>query len=106
MEAGNLRHKITLQRPAGGDLSDPNGATEWEDYATTNASVLPLRGRELWEAKAAQSTIDHRIILRWRPGVKRSTRVLLGNRKFEVQYIIDQGERHEWLQLMCRELEE
>ena len=32
MEAGNLRHKITLQRPAGGDLSDPNGATEWEDY--------------------------------------------------------------------------
>ena len=66
----------------------------------------PLRGRELWEAQAAQSTIDHRIILRWRPGVKRSTRVLLGNRKFEVQYIIDQGERHEWLQLMCRELEE
>ena len=87
-------------------MSDPNGATEWEDYTTTNASVLPLRGRELWEAQAAQSTIDHRIILRWRPGVKRSTRVLLGNRKFEVQYIIDQGERHEWLQLMCRELEE
>ncbi len=45
MEAGNLRHKITLQRPAGGDLSDPNGATEWEDYATTNASVLPLRSQ-------------------------------------------------------------
>ena len=57
MEAGNLRHKITLQRPAGGDLSDPNGATEWEDYATTNASVLPLRGRELWEAQAPKAPL-------------------------------------------------
>lgn len=106
MEAGNLRHRITLQCPAGGDASDPNGATEWKNYATAYASVLPLRGRELWEAQAAQSTIDHRIMLRWRPGVKHNTRVLLGDRKFEVLYIIDQGERHEWLQMMCRELEE
>lgn len=106
MEAGNLRHRITLQRPAGGDKSDPNGATEWEDWCTVNASVLPLRGRELWEAQAAQSTIDHRVILRWREGVKRSMRIRLGSRIFEVLYIIDQGERHEWLQLMCRELEE
>ena len=74
--------------------------------STVYASVLPLRGRELWEAQAAQSTIDHRIMLRWRPGVKHNTRVLLGDRKFEVLYIIDQGERHEWLQMMCRELEE
>ena len=106
MEAGNLRHRITLQRPAGGDASDPNGATEWGNYATAYASVLPLRGRELWEAQAAQSTIDHRIMLRWRPGVKHNTRVLLGGRKFEVLNIIEQGERYEWLQLMCRELEE
>lgn len=106
MEAGNLRQKITLQRIAGGDASDPLGAAEWEDWCTVYASVLPLRGRELWEAQAAQSTIDHRVILRWRAGVKRSMRVVMGSRKFEVLYIIDQGERHEWLQLMCRELEE
>lgn len=106
MEAGNLRHRIALQRPAGGDGSDPNGATEWETWCTTYASVLPLRGRELWEAQAAQSTIDHRILMRWRADVKRNMRVVLNGRKFEVLYIIDQGERHEWLQLMCRELEE
>lgn len=104
MEAGNLRHKITLQAPAGG-CDDPYSA-KWNDVCTVYASVMPLKGRELWEAQAAQSLIDHRVVIRYRAGVRRNMRVVFGNRIFDILYIIDKGERHEWLQLMCREWEE
>lgn len=105
-EAGDLRHIISIRTPPEGGAGALNLPTEqWAELCRCRAAVRPIRGRELWAAEQAQSLIDHRIILRWRPGISVGMRVLLDGRSFAIRYAIDVEERHHWLQLMCEEVQ-
>jgi SPP1 family predicted phage head-tail adaptor len=104
MEAGKLRHKVTLEQLDTGQ--DSAGAVErsWSDFARDIwASVEPLSGREYFQAQQVASETSVRVRIRYRSGVLPTMRVVYGDRRFEILAVIDPEERHRELQLMCSE---
>ncbi len=73
--------------------------------ATVWARVRAVSGREFFAAAQVQAEQLQRITIRYRTGVTAAMRVAWAGRLFDITAVIDWRERHEALQLMCRELQ-
>lgn len=121
MRAGQLRHRVTFQKP-GTRIDDGmgGGVLPFVDVAEVHAAIEPLSGREQLLASQLEAEVTHRIRTRFYPGVKPSWRVKFldaelaavapdddptpGLRLFDINSIIDPESRHRELELMCTEL--
>ena len=108
LDAGKLRHRITLQQYTGsaddyGDIRRQDDAN-WRTAAVVWAAVDPISGREFYAAEQAQSELSHKVRIRYRQGVKPGMRLLLGSRRLYIQSVIDWEERHESLLPMVQEV--
>ena len=78
MQAGKLRHlievqhKITPRDPVTGNFLAP----AWVAFAKVWAAVEDLSARDLVAAKAGQSQVTGRVVIRYRPGVLPTMRVV------------------------------
>lgn len=69
MRAGNLRHRITIERPAPSRDESGSESTVWEPYATVWGSIEPMTGREGDGAVQILASLDTTITIRWSPRV-------------------------------------
>lgn len=104
MNAGRLRHRLTLQEPVEARNSYNEVITTWALVAVVWGSVEPLSGREFFDAEHVQSEITHRVRLRYRAGITPEMRVLHEGRDLRIESVIDYRELHSELQLMCKEM--
>jgi len=78
MKAGTLRHPIEIQHlsavrdPGSGEFGEPG----WKVFANTWASVEPLSAKDLIAAQAAQSEATARIVIRYRPDILPTMRIV------------------------------
>lgn len=109
MNPGSLNKRIKILKfnevpdGAGGYLDNWQTGEGWLELATVWASVNPLRGRELFQAQQAQSEISHKVIIRHREGIDSSQIIVLNNRRLDISYVINPGEKNQYLELMCVE---
>ena len=75
----------------------------WSTYATVQASIEPISGREYFAAQSTQADVTHRIRIRYFSGIVPKMRVSYNSRIFDILSVINVGERNRELQLMCRE---
>jgi SPP1 family predicted phage head-tail adaptor len=103
VSAGDLRHKVTIQSPPTtlDDSGHPTGS--WTTVRTVCANVMPLRGRELFNAQQAQVRTTHKVTIRYMAGVTGKQRLLFGTRTLEIDSVINVEERNHTLELMCFE---
>jgi len=105
MEAGKLRHPVTIQTPTR-TKDDLGGYTEtWATLTETWAWVSPVSGayaERLVGAKVAAAT-THLITIRYVAGVTTSCRIVFGTRTFDVRGISNLDERDKTLMLACEE---
>ena len=102
---GDLRHRVTVQRPIETQDSEQETVEKWETIGTYWASIKPLRGREFWQAQQANSLISHRVYMRARlVEIKPNYRLLFRGRKLNVEYVMDEEERGVALVMMCKEV--
>lgn len=107
MEAGRLRHRVTIQSKSVSRNTFGEEEITWEDVATVWGSVEPLRGREFMEGRQIQAEITHRIRVRYYPdGIEPEYRVVYDSRYFDVMAVIEVEERHREMHLMCREIDD
>lgn len=100
LDAGKLRHRVTIQRPLTVPDSDGGMTTQWEDVATVWASIEPLSAREYMRASTLQSKVTARIIIRYRPGIEASMRVLHGADVYDIHGVLrDNISMNEWMTL-------
>lgn len=104
MQAGKLRHQVTIQQATETRNTLGEAIRTWSTVATVWASVEPLRGREFFDAEQVQSEISQRVRMRYRSGIKPTMRLLYGSRILQIQAVIDVDERHREIHLMCREM--
>lgn len=105
MKAGRLRHVITLQRnePTKNDLGEPT--PNWVDYADCDAEIMPLRGREFFDAQQVNAELTTRVRIRWVEGVKAEHRVIFEGRTLEIASPpMNTDEKNRELVLMCKEV--
>ncbi len=107
MQAGLLRHRITIQQ------LDPNAATtrdahggiveNWQDVVTVWAQVEPLRAVEILRANQVDARITHRITMRYQGGINSSMRIAFGSRIFLLLSVINPDERRIMLEMLAME---
>lgn len=105
MQAGKLRHRITLQKPV--KVQNPEtGSVEniWQDLAQLWAEVSPLSAREFVAAQAMQNAVTTRITIRYRQDIEPKYRILFRGKTFNIEGILsDPKSGLEYLTLPCSE---
>lgn len=104
MRIGPMRHRVTVLHQVQG-ADDPLGepSLTWAEFATVWGEVSPLSGRQYMEARQAQSEVSHRVRIRYLPGVAADMRVQHDGRMFQIEAVLDMGERKREMHLMCVE---
>lgn len=65
MRAGQLRHRVHIERDTATTQGDEGHTTEsWTFVAKRWAKIEPLSGRELWDARQLQPQTTHKITMR------------------------------------------
>jgi SPP1 family predicted phage head-tail adaptor len=104
MQAGRLRHRVTIQQEAVIKGALGGQAKSWVDVVTVWEAVEPIRGREFFAAQQVNSEVTHRVTIRYRTGVTAKMRLVFQGRVLDISAPpIDVEERHRDLQLMCIE---
>lgn len=104
MKSGDLRRRITIQKPIPSVDREGLPTIAWQDVATVHAAVEPINGREFFQAGAEISQISTRIRIRYLSGILPTMRVLYGMRVFNIRTSIDIDDRHREIHLMCQEV--
>lgn len=104
MEPGKLRHRITIQYEDNGKDDDGFESTIWKEYKRAWAAIIPLRGKEFYQAATINAEISIKIVTRYIKGVDEDMRIKYGDRSFEIISIIDVNERHREMHFMCKEV--
>lgn len=107
MEAGSLRHVISIQEKT--QTSDGMGGftTTWADVSglsSLRASIWPLRATERLDNAKLELSITHRIRIRYRAGITPDMRVKFGSRYFNIRSIINPDERNKMLEFLAEEV--
>ena len=103
MRARPLRCRITIEAPVESQGSDGSILTAWETFATAWASIEPLIGREYFAQEREQAVVRRKIWMRHLPGITHRMRVACGSRIFEMESVLNVGERNREIVLMCTE---
>lgn len=102
MQAGKLRHRVTIQRRATTETSLGQPADSWVKVATVWADVSPIRGREWFAAGMEQSTAELRVVMRYRDDVNAQCRIMWGTQPLDIVGApMNVGGRGTDLELMC-----
>lgn len=94
MQAGKLDRRITIQEPviSQDDYGEPV-VTGWADVATVWAQVVPVSGREYFDATAVRAEKTTRFRIRWRSGLTEAMRIVYDGRNYDIRSIVELGRR-------------
>lgn len=109
MQAGKLRHRVTLQSPVTASNpfeTDTQGS--WTDVVTMWADIESAGPRDIYNAGLQNMQVSHIVTIRY-PGVHYSIgagyQILFGTRVFQIlKGIINEAERNRMLQLYAWEV--
>ncbi len=105
LDAGRLRHRVTLQRRTPPVASDAYAQPReiWEDVATRSAEVVPLAGQEQPFGGGTSGVVTHRVTLRYFPGLSPEWRLLFRGRVLGIEGVINTEEMGVEHVLTCKE---
>ncbi len=109
MRAGDLRHRITIERPSStvDDFGQPIPGG-WQEVASVWANIKPVSGREKLRAGAVESTLSHTVLVRYQSGLLPSAsadawRINYGGRLLAIHAAMVVDERGQWIIFDCTE---
>ncbi len=104
IQAGKLRHIVTVQRPAKQHNSFGEEKEIWISTNTRRCDIVPTSARERLLAEQVNQQLTHRVTMRYTPDIKHDYRLLFGSRVLNIESIINVDERNKELTLMCKEV--
>lgn len=107
--SSRLRHRLTLQQEI--HTADTAGGytRSWQDVAQLWVEIIPNTGNyqgtrgENMVLQHIQTSITHKILLRYRAGIDSSMRLVFENRIFNIRYVINSHENNETLEILAEE---
>jgi len=103
LRAGELSRRGIVQEPSESQDGRGEVTVAWSTYAKRWMSVVPLSGRELFEAQQVDARVSHRIKMRYDSAINSRMRIAIGSRIFNIASVINVDESNEELRLMCTE---
>lgn len=90
IEAGRLRHRVTIQRqtqtqnPLTGELT-----VTWTNVATVWAAVEPISAREFVVSQEPNARVTARATIRYRDGIDASMRLVHRGRNYNIHGVLE-----------------
>lgn len=106
IDANKLRHRVDFERRIDSQDPDTGAVTPvWVSVAkSVPASIEPMSVREFLSAKALQSEVTTRIVVRYRPGLNAAMRIKHGTRIYNPEgFLADKDSNLEYLTIPCSE---
>ena len=108
MKIGDFRHRVAIQTNT--PTKDPNGGEvdSWATSSTFWASIQTLTGKKLEIARQIDAEASVQVRMRYcgSSGSSQVTvlnRLLFGTRVLEPILVVNEHERNEYLQILCKE---
>lgn len=105
INAGDMRHRITLQHLNTGKDSDGFVVDEWQDLVSVWAAVQNLSGREFFEAAAVQMEQSLRFVIRYRKGITQDMRIAFRGELYGISSIDNNAYQNTQLILLASRIE-
>lgn len=99
IDIGKLRDKVVIERPT--DARDDSGQVfEWQEVTQAWAEIMTIRGTEKLRAMAMESTLTHRVRVRYQavmmpPLAADAMRIRFGERLFAINAAVPDAKRSE-----------
>lgn len=108
MQAGKLRHRVTIQRATVTLQAGGAPVRTWSTVATVWAQVRTVSGGEQRNEGADQvvASLFYAVTIRHKDGLEPTMRVLWDGRELEVTAIQEPDNRQRMLTLLCSEVVE
>lgn len=102
IDAGKLRERVTVQIASGSTNALGETILNWNNSTTVWASVEGVSAREALVAGQQETTITHRVRLRYLPGLTQQMRFAWRSRTLEIVSLLEYGNRTEHVAI-CEE---
>lgn len=106
MQAGKLRHYVTLQNKQATTTGSRGQVTNtWEDtQGNIPAEIVTLNGREAEIARQMVASADTRVRLRYVANVTPASRFVWESRVFNILWVNNTDQRNRELVCLCQEV--
>lgn len=85
MQAGNLRHRVTIETPTDATSSVSGAVTQtWATLMTVWAEVKPVSATRRDQASQTIGEVTHEISMRWQPSLPKEFRIGFDGRVFKL----------------------
>lgn len=98
-----LRHRMTIQQEERQQDGAGGYTRTWKDLADVWAQMERISGREAMVARKLQSTVTHRVLLRFRDGVNAAQRLAYDEKYYNIRYVACVAGNREMLELLVEE---
>jgi SPP1 family predicted phage head-tail adaptor len=102
IDPGKLRERVTVQQASAARNSLGEAVLSWSDFAEVWASVEGVSARESLTAGQQETTISHRVRLRYLPGLTANMRFSWRSRTLDIVSLLEHGNRSEH-EAICQE---
>lgn len=102
MNAGQLKHRITIRQPASGQDGAGQPNVGWTTLATVWADVRYSSGLESIKADAQTGLAKASIRIRWRTDVTSAMQVVLGVTTFSILAVLPDMKARKYVDLACQ----
>jgi SPP1 family predicted phage head-tail adaptor len=102
IDPGKLRERVTVQIASGTTNALGETVLAWADSSAVWASVEGVSAREALTAGQQETTISHRVRLRYLPGLTQNMRFSWRSRTLDIVSLLEHGNRSEH-EAVCQE---
>ena len=102
MDAGKLRERVTVQIASGTTNALGETVLTWANSSAVWASVEGVSAREALISGQQETTVSHRVRLRYLPGLTSQHRFSWRSRTLEIVSLLEHGNRSEH-EAICQE---
>ena len=102
IDAGKLRERVTVQIASGTTNALGETVLAWADSSAVWASVEGVSAREALTAGQQETTVSHRVRLRYLPGLTQNMRFSWRSRTLDIVSLLEHGNRSEH-EAICQE---
>lgn len=85
IQAGRLRHRVTIQTVSEAQNSIGEIVETWITFATVWARIDPLSGRQLLAANQLDEPVSARMLMRYMPGITGKLRVVYSGTTYNIR---------------------
>jgi SPP1 family predicted phage head-tail adaptor len=95
IRAGDLRERVTVQIASGTTNALGETVLSWADSSAVWASVEGVSAREALAAGQQETSVSHKVRLRFLPGLTQQMRFAWRGRTLEIVSLLEHGNRSE-----------